>query len=475
MIAPARVAAYEILSRYRQARADLPTAIAPPRAAALRRRPRPRAGGGDRDRRPALARGARSPHRRILQARRSIDSIRRSSRSCASAPISCSISRACRRRRSWTMRSTWRGRAGKRSASGLRQRGAAHDLAAARRRCRCRRGPPIRPIARRRSTTSASRCRIRAGSPRAGTTGSGSTRRSVAAVQQHAGAADAARELACGSTRDGARQRGWRPTRCVVRPAPRSRRTRFIVDEGHPLRGRRARTQDWFVVQDEASQLVALLAGAHPGAARARYLRVARRQDHGARRRDGRTRPARRLRCPRSPHRAAAADGRGERRKPNVRLVQADLLTPLPFAAAFDCVLVDAPCSGLGTLRRDPDIRWRRRESRSRRARRRAARRCCGTPREVVAPGGRLIYATCSSEPEENEAVADRVPRGGAGSSSPVDARTAHPSLPRRVVDERGHLRTLPHRPRARSLLRRGVSNDDAEPTSDESKSWSVS
>ena len=46
----------------------------------------------------------------------------------------------------------------------------------------------------------------------------------------------------------------------------------------------------------------------------------------------------------------------------NVRVLQADLLAPLPFAEPFDCVLVDAPCSGLGTLRRDPDIRWRRQE-----------------------------------------------------------------------------------------------------------------
>ena len=37
-------------------------------------------------------------------------------------------------------------------------------------------------------------------------------------------------------------------------------------------------------------------------------------------------------------------------------------MRPLPFGPAFDCVFVDAPCSGLGTLRRDPDIRWRRQE-----------------------------------------------------------------------------------------------------------------
>ncbi len=42
-----------------------------------------------------------------------------------------------------------------------------------------------------------------------------------------------------------------------------------------------------------------------------------------------------------------------------VRIVQADARTAPPFRAVFDAVLVDAPCSGLGTLRRDPDIRWR--------------------------------------------------------------------------------------------------------------------
>jgi 16S rRNA (cytosine967-C5)-methyltransferase len=46
----------------------------------------------------------------------------------------------------------------------------------------------------------------------------------------------------------------------------------------------------------------------------------------------------------------------------NVAIVQADLLRPLPFGTAFDLVVVDAPCSGLGTLRRDPDIKWRRDE-----------------------------------------------------------------------------------------------------------------
>ena len=84
---------------------------------------------------------------------------------------------------------------------------------------------------------------------------------------------------------------------------------------------------------------------------------------------------------------------------------------PLPFPDRFDCVMVDAPCSGLGTLRRDPDIRWRRTEAdlpplaaaQLTMLRHAAA---------AVAPGGRLVYATCSSEPEENEDVVGGVPRG---------------------------------------------------------------
>jgi 16S rRNA (cytosine967-C5)-methyltransferase len=215
----------------------------------------------------------------------------------------------------------------------------------------------------------------------------------------------------------------------------------LVVDEGHPLRDC-ALEDGAFFAQDEASQLVALLAGdrppprvldtcASPGgkttaiaaAMEGRGLLVAT---------DLRDRRIDLLR------RTVAASG-----ATNVRIVQADLLKPLPFSSTFECVLVDAPCSGLGTLRRDPDIRWRRVEADLPIL---AAAELTMLQRasEVVAPGGRLIYATCSSEPEENEAIVDAfLPTAPAFSS--VHASETSPRLAATLVDARGHLRTQPH------------------------------
>jgi 16S rRNA (cytosine967-C5)-methyltransferase len=75
------------------------------------------------------------------------------------------------------------------------------------------------------------------------------------------------------------------------------------------------------------------------------------------------------------------------------------------LAGKIDRVLVDAPCSGLGTLRRNPDLKWRQTPEgvREMTAKQLAILRSAA---RLLKPGGRLVYATCSLLREENEAVA---------------------------------------------------------------------
>lgn len=225
--------------------------------------------------------------------------------------------------------------------------------------------------------------------------------------------------------------------------------------EAHPARyapdgivitrgsAREAAARGEFVVQDEASQLVALLAGADPGrlvldtcaSPGGKATAVAATIDGRGRviACDVRDRRMGLLR------RTVAATGAR-----NVDLVQADLMAPLPFVARFSTVIVDAPCSGLGTLRRDPDIRWRRTAS-DLPVLAAAQRTMLENAAAVVAPGGRLVYATCSTEPEENEDVV-RWFLGGHAQFRSVPAGRAHASLAGELVDEAGCLRTEPDR-----------------------------
>lgn len=174
----------------------------------------------------------------------------------------------------------------------------------------------------------------------------------------------------------------------------------LTVVAGNPLRlppdGR-------FVVQDEASQLVALLVSARPGDI-VLDLCASPGGKTGAMAADMSdagvlvacdVRP-RRLRILR-----ASVEMSGAR---SIRIVQVPSYGRLPFQSAFDRVVVDAPCSGLGTLRRDPDIKWKRREEELPALSRRQVELLTRAA-ESVRPGGSLVYATCSSEPEENEEV----------------------------------------------------------------------
>jgi len=82
--------------------------------------------------------------------------------------------------------------------------------------------------------------------------------------------------------------------------------------------------------------------------------------------------------------------------------VHEDLSTLSPFAGRFDCVLVDAPCTGTGTWRRRPDTKWRLTE-RNLAERIAQQREALDAAARFVRPGGRLVYITCSVLPEENE------------------------------------------------------------------------
>jgi 16S rRNA (cytosine967-C5)-methyltransferase len=89
----------------------------------------------------------------------------------------------------------------------------------------------------------------------------------------------------------------------------------------------------------------------------------------------------------------------------NINPLLLDAGQQLPFVpASFDRVLVDAPCSGTGTLRRNPEIRWRLTNDDIQNFAA-AQKQFLRHAAEVVKPGGRLVYSTCSVEREENEAV----------------------------------------------------------------------
>ncbi len=76
------------------------------------------------------------------------------------------------------------------------------------------------------------------------------------------------------------------------------------------------------------------------------------------------------------------------------------------LAGKIDRVLVDAPCTGSGTLRRNPDLKWRQTEAAVGELADRQAR-ILAAAAALLKPGGRLVYATCSLLPEENDAVVD--------------------------------------------------------------------
>src|SRR6202041_2668263 len=92
-------------------------------------------------------------------------------------------------------------------------------------------------------------------------------------------------------------------------------------------------------------------------------------------------------------------------RAANVHVIQADALN-LPGSGGFDRVLADVPCSGTGTLARNPEIKWRLKpEDLDDLHQRQVA--ILRAALQHLTPGGRAMYSTCSCEREENEAVVE--------------------------------------------------------------------
>jgi 16S rRNA (cytosine967-C5)-methyltransferase len=111
----------------------------------------------------------------------------------------------------------------------------------------------------------------------------------------------------------------------------------------------------------------------------------------------------------------------------------------------MDAVIVDAPCSGSGTLRRNPDMKWREWDFASLHAQQSAILRAAAA---LARPGGRLVYATCSLLAAENEAIVTAFLAG----ADDFEALPAAAALRAQGIEipgaatEAGHLQLLPHR-----------------------------
>ncbi len=124
----------------------------------------------------------------------------------------------------------------------------------------------------------------------------------------------------------------------------------------------------------------------------------------------------------------------------DVSLVQYDAVVDLPFAEnSFDSVLVDAPCSGTGTIRHNPEIRYNLRPADLKDLPDKQLK-ILRNASNMVKGGGVLVYSTCSLEHDENEAVCE------AFLALCTDFIVSKPLVPERLIDRDGFARTFPHR-----------------------------
>ena len=122
----------------------------------------------------------------------------------------------------------------------------------------------------------------------------------------------------------------------------------------------------------------------------------------------------------------------------NVAVLRYDAEKDLPFAAeSFDVVLLDAPCSGTGTIRHNPEIRYFLEASDFAELQTKQLR-ILNNASKILKKNGRLIYSTCSLEREENEAVAERFLEANK------DFSKAQPKVAERFLTRENYARTYP-------------------------------
>jgi 16S rRNA (cytosine967-C5)-methyltransferase len=169
-----------------------------------------------------------------------------------------------------------------------------------------------------------------------------------------------------------------------------------------PLEQLQSYTQGWFTVQDEAAMLCGYLLAPQPGE---RVLDACGAPGGKASHAAELMGDTGQVICIDQSHQRLrlTAENRHRLGLHSLRLAAADATT-VEFNAAFDRILVDAPCSGLGVLRRHPEAKWRKGPEliASMATRQRAMLHHVS---RFLRPGGSLVYTTCSTEPEENQQV----------------------------------------------------------------------
>lgn len=139
-------------------------------------------------------------------------------------------------------------------------------------------------------------------------------------------------------------------------------------------------------------------------------------------------------------HRAKTMQRLAARQGVRIHMIIHDAIKSLPFSReSFDRVLLDAPCSGTGTLRRNPEIRYRLKADDIAQLAKQQ-RLMMSNAANLLHRGGRLVYSTCSVEPAENEQVVEDFLSGH------TEFAKVSASAPEQLATNEHYIRTWPHR-----------------------------